>query len=88
MVTIEFLPKKDLKPGWKGAYLEAMLHRKHVAFNGIEYYRFIKIRQGEIKTLHKYYQNTLLHQQLALQGSLLGCLCFCLSYISGLLVCN
>lgn len=61
MVTIEFLPKKDLKPGWKGTYLEAMLHRKHVAFNGIEYYRFIKIRQGEIKTLHKYYQNTILY---------------------------
>lgn len=31
MVTAEFLPKKDLKwlLGWKGASLEAVLHKKH-----------------------------------------------------------
>lgn len=67
MVTAEFLPKKDLKPGWKGAFLEAVLHRKHIAFNGIAYYRSIKIGQVERtnikqnKPLQEYYQDVILY---------------------------
>lgn len=59
MVAAEFLPKKDLKPGWNGASLDAVLHGKFIAFNRIAYCMYKNRTKRKNENKINYYRNTI-----------------------------